>query len=171
MDGARVRPGGLRARSRASTSVTSAPSSARYHAVISPAMPPPMTSTSVFGRHLGAHAAHVGNTSEGPRHEDVLGQLHRHHHAVHAEGGAAIDYEAWERFLDWQLACGVPGIIILGTTGEFLTMTDDERGAFVEATVKHIAGRIPVHGRLDERLYAERGAVLRGRRRTLAPTG
>lgn len=59
-------------------------------------------------------------------------------------GGATIDYEAWRCFLDWQLACGVPGIIILGTTGEFLTLTDDERGAFVEATVKHIAGRIPV---------------------------
>jgi len=60
------------------------------------------------------------------------------------EGGKAIDYPAWGRFLDWQLACGVPGIIILGTTGEFLTLTDDERGAFIEATVKHIAGRIPV---------------------------
>lgn len=60
------------------------------------------------------------------------------------EGGAQIDYAAWCRFLDWQLACGVPGIIILGTTGEFLTLTDDERGAFIEATVKHIAGRIPV---------------------------
>jgi 4-hydroxy-tetrahydrodipicolinate synthase len=60
------------------------------------------------------------------------------------EGGKAIDYPAWGRFLDWQLASGVPGIIILGTTGEFLTITDDERGAFVEATVKHIAGRIPV---------------------------
>lgn len=60
------------------------------------------------------------------------------------EGGAAIDYAAWRNFLDWQLACGVPGIIILGTTGEFLTLTDDERGEFVEATVKHIAGRIPV---------------------------
>jgi 4-hydroxy-tetrahydrodipicolinate synthase len=59
-------------------------------------------------------------------------------------GGAAIDYEAWKAFLDWQLACGVPGIIILGTTGEFLTLTDDERGEFVEATVKHIAGRITV---------------------------
>lgn len=58
--------------------------------------------------------------------------------------GAAIDYPAWQRFLDWQLACGVPGIIILGTTGEFLTISDDERGAFVEATVRHIAGRIPV---------------------------
>ena len=60
------------------------------------------------------------------------------------EGGAAIDYPAWARFLDWQLASGVPGIIILGTTGEFLTLTDDERGAFIAATVKHIAGRIPV---------------------------
>ena len=60
------------------------------------------------------------------------------------EGGKSIDYPAWGRFLDWQLASGVPGIIILGTTGEFLTITDDERGAFVEATVKHIAGRIPV---------------------------
>jgi 4-hydroxy-tetrahydrodipicolinate synthase len=60
------------------------------------------------------------------------------------EGGKSIDYAAWGRFLDWQLANGVPGIIILGTTGEFLTISDDERGAFVEATVKHIAGRIPV---------------------------
>lgn len=60
------------------------------------------------------------------------------------EGGVEIDYAAWRRFLDWQLASGVPGIIILGTTGEFLTLTDDERGAFIEATVKHIAGRIPV---------------------------
>jgi 4-hydroxy-tetrahydrodipicolinate synthase len=51
---------------------------------------------------------------------------------------------AWKRFLDWQLQVGVPGIIILGTTGEFLTLTDDERTAFVETTVKHIAGRIPV---------------------------
>ena len=59
-------------------------------------------------------------------------------------GGKAIDYPAWGRFLDWQLASGVPGIIILGTTGEFMTISDDERGAFVEATVKHIAGRIPV---------------------------
>ncbi len=60
------------------------------------------------------------------------------------EGGEAIDYPAWRRFLDWQLAEGVPGIIILGTTGEFLTISDTERAAFVAATVEHIAGRIPV---------------------------
>lgn len=61
-----------------------------------------------------------------------------------APGGEAIDYPAWERFLDWQVACGVPGIIILGTTGEFLTITDDERTAFVDATVKYVNGRMKV---------------------------
>lgn len=60
------------------------------------------------------------------------------------EGGEKIDFPAWERFLDWQVACGVPGIIILGTTGEFLTLTDDERTAFVEATVKYVNGRMKV---------------------------
>ncbi len=58
--------------------------------------------------------------------------------------GTRIDLKAWRRFLDWQLREGVPGIIILGTTGEFLTITDDERQAFVEATVKHVKKRIPV---------------------------
>jgi len=60
------------------------------------------------------------------------------------EGGATIDYQAWRQFLDWQMASGVPGVIILGTSGEFLTITEDERAEFIEATVKHIAGRIPV---------------------------
>ena len=60
------------------------------------------------------------------------------------EDGKAIDLAAWQRFVDWQLAEGVPGIIILGTTGEFLTISDEERREFVEATVKHVAGRIPV---------------------------
>ena len=60
------------------------------------------------------------------------------------EDGCKLDIPAWKRFLDWQLAEGVPGIIILGTTGEFLTLSDDERTQFVEATVKHINKRIPV---------------------------
>jgi 4-hydroxy-tetrahydrodipicolinate synthase len=57
---------------------------------------------------------------------------------------ANIDYSAWYKFLDWQLSEGVPGIIILGTTGEFLTIKDEERQEFVESTVTHIKNRIPV---------------------------
>src|SRR5579884_185822 len=60
------------------------------------------------------------------------------------EDRAAIDLEAWKRFLDWQLELGVPGIIIFGSTGEFLTISDEERAQFVEATVAHVCGRIPV---------------------------
>jgi 4-hydroxy-tetrahydrodipicolinate synthase len=51
---------------------------------------------------------------------------------------------ALKRFLDWQLQSGVPGIIILGTSGEFLTVSDEERRLYVDTTIKHIAGRIPV---------------------------
>jgi 4-hydroxy-tetrahydrodipicolinate synthase len=60
------------------------------------------------------------------------------------EDGSAIDVKALERFLDWQVGIGVPGIIVLGTTGEFLAVTDNERSQLVEAAVRHIGGRIPV---------------------------
>jgi 4-hydroxy-tetrahydrodipicolinate synthase len=60
------------------------------------------------------------------------------------EDGKKIDLKAWRRFIDWQIEEGSPGIIILGTTGEFLTLTDDERTEFVEATVKHVRKRIHV---------------------------
>jgi 4-hydroxy-tetrahydrodipicolinate synthase len=58
--------------------------------------------------------------------------------------GKKIDIPAWKRFVDWQIKLGVPGIIILGTTGEFLTVSDEERRLFVESTVKHVRGRMHV---------------------------
>lgn len=57
---------------------------------------------------------------------------------------SGIDLVSWKKFLDWQLNEGVPGIIILGTTGEFLTITDEERELFIETTIKYINNRIPV---------------------------
>jgi 4-hydroxy-tetrahydrodipicolinate synthase len=60
------------------------------------------------------------------------------------EDGSAIDVPALKRFLDWQIATGVPGVIILGSSGEFLAVNDEERRIFVEETVKHVAGRIDV---------------------------
>src|SRR3954470_19700459 len=60
------------------------------------------------------------------------------------EDGSAIDIPALKRFLDWQIQVGVPGIIILGTSGEFLAVSDEERRLYVDSTVKHINGRIPV---------------------------
>jgi 4-hydroxy-tetrahydrodipicolinate synthase len=60
------------------------------------------------------------------------------------EDGAGIDIDAQRRFIDWQIASGVPGIIVLGSTGEFLAVSDDERRELVEATVQHAAGRMHV---------------------------
>lgn len=60
------------------------------------------------------------------------------------DDGSRICTASLKRFLDWQLACDVPGVIILGSTGEFLTVTDEERALFVETTVKHVNGRLKV---------------------------
>jgi 4-hydroxy-tetrahydrodipicolinate synthase len=60
------------------------------------------------------------------------------------EDGTGIDTESLQRFLDWQIGCEVPGIIILGTTGEFLSVTDAERRQIVTETVNHVAGRMDV---------------------------
>ena len=83
-----------------------------------------------------------------PRRSGVMARQFRGSYTVtitpFTEDGKAIDLAAWRASStgSWRRAC--PGIIILGTTGEFLTITDEERRAFVEATVKHVAGRIPV---------------------------
>ena len=60
------------------------------------------------------------------------------------DDGCAIDTAALASFLDWQLEAGVPGLIVLGSTREFLAVTDDERTQLVEATIRHIDRRIPV---------------------------
>src|SRR5262245_64140558 len=58
--------------------------------------------------------------------------------------GKKIDIAAWKRFVDWQLKMGVHGTMILGNTGEVLTVSDEERRLFVETTVKHVRARMHV---------------------------
>ena len=60
------------------------------------------------------------------------------------DDGSRICIDSVKNFLDWQIACDVPGIIILGTTGEFLTISEDERREFVSATIEHTNGRMDV---------------------------
>ena len=60
------------------------------------------------------------------------------------EGGKSVDTAALKNLLDWQIKSKSPGVIVLGTTGEFLTISDDERRTIIETTVKHIDGRIDV---------------------------
>ena len=55
-----------------------------------------------------------------------------------------IDYDAFARLLDWQIAEGIDGVVVCGTTGESSTLTDDEHRDAISFAVKHVAGRIPV---------------------------
>ncbi len=74
-------------------------------------------------------------------------------------GGADICLESQRRFLDWQVECEVPGIIILGSTGEFLTITDDERKRFVETTVTPRRRPHARAGRHHERAHTDGRAL------------
>ena len=60
------------------------------------------------------------------------------------EDGRGIDEAATRRFVDWQIREGVPGLIPLGSTGEFLSVTDDERTQLIETLVDQARGRVPV---------------------------
>ena len=37
-----------------------------------------------------------------------------------------VDYEAFERMLNWQVEQGIDALVICGTTGEGSTLTDEE---------------------------------------------
>ncbi len=68
-----------------------------------------------------------------------------------AEDGTAVDDAALRRFVDWQIGEGVPGLIPLGSTGEFLSVTEDERTQIVQTVVEQAAARVPiVVGTADE---------------------
>jgi 4-hydroxy-tetrahydrodipicolinate synthase len=58
--------------------------------------------------------------------------------------GSAVDLVALKRLVEFQIAEGIHGLIPLGSTGEFLSITPDERSAVVETVVRTAAGRVPV---------------------------
>lgn len=61
-----------------------------------------------------------------------------------SEGGGEIDVPELRRIVDWQISEGVPGLIPLGSTGEFLSIGEEERIQVVETVVGQAAGRVPV---------------------------
>ncbi|WP_376097470.1 dihydrodipicolinate synthase family protein [Roseomonas sp. CCTCC AB2023176] len=58
--------------------------------------------------------------------------------------GAAVDLPALRRLVEFQIAEGVRGLIPLGSTGEFLSVSREERAAIVDCVVETSAGRVPV---------------------------
>jgi 4-hydroxy-tetrahydrodipicolinate synthase len=56
----------------------------------------------------------------------------------------SIDESAFRRLVDFQIENGVDFIVACGTTGESVTMSDDEQARVVELTIEASEGRAPV---------------------------
>ena len=55
-----------------------------------------------------------------------------------------VDYPRLRQVIDHQIACGVHGIFVLGTTGECYALDADEKQKIVATTVEHVNKRLPV---------------------------
>ena len=55
-----------------------------------------------------------------------------------------VNFEQFGKMIEFQIAGGVDALVLLGTTGEPSTMTDGEKTAVMEYSVKKVAGRVKV---------------------------
>lgn len=58
--------------------------------------------------------------------------------------GSAVDGDALQRLVNWQIEQGIHGLIPLGSTGEFLSISREERQQVIEICVTEAKGRVPV---------------------------
>lgn len=56
----------------------------------------------------------------------------------------SLDKDSLRKLIDWHVAEGTDGLVIVGTTGESATVSPDEHCELIRLTVEHVAGRIPV---------------------------
>ncbi|MFN3544378.1 MAG: 4-hydroxy-tetrahydrodipicolinate synthase [Thiobacillus sp.] len=56
----------------------------------------------------------------------------------------ALDLDALRRLVDWHIAEGTDGIVIVGTTGESPTVDFDEHCLLIRTAVEQAGGRVPV---------------------------
>lgn len=55
-----------------------------------------------------------------------------------------IDFDAFGRLIERQIAEGIDAIVAAGTTGEGSTLTDEEHKSVIKFCVEKVAGRVPV---------------------------
>jgi 4-hydroxy-tetrahydrodipicolinate synthase len=56
----------------------------------------------------------------------------------------SVDRGCLRKLIDWHVAEGTDGIVIVGTTGESATISPEEHCELVKLAVEHSAGRVPV---------------------------
>lgn len=79
------------------------------------------------------------------------------------EQGETVDYAAIKTLVDFLLEKGINGLFPLGSTGEGILFSVEERKAIAESVIKHVSGRVPVvihvgAHRLDEVIELARHA-------------
>ncbi|PCJ28619.1 MAG: 4-hydroxy-tetrahydrodipicolinate synthase [SAR86 cluster bacterium] len=61
---------------------------------------------------------------------------------MHMDG--SLDLPALNKLLEWHIESATSAVVVVGTTGESATLTNDEHCNLVEHCVKQVNGRIPV---------------------------
>jgi 4-hydroxy-tetrahydrodipicolinate synthase len=60
------------------------------------------------------------------------------------DANGAVDLKTLAAFTDWQVREGIHGLIPLGSTGEFLSLSEEERDGVARTVIETVAGRVPV---------------------------
>ncbi len=60
----------------------------------------------------------------------------------HRDG--SIDFKSFENLINFQINAGVDYIVFMGTTGESVTLNDDEKSAILQCGTEIIENRVPV---------------------------
>lgn len=60
------------------------------------------------------------------------------------EQDGVLDLERFKQLIDWHVAEGTDGIVVVGTTGESPTVNFDEHKELIRIAVQHSRGRIPI---------------------------
>ena len=55
-----------------------------------------------------------------------------------------VDFDAFERLIEWQIKEGIDAIVVAGTTGEGSTLSDAEHKQVIKFCVDKVAKRVPV---------------------------
>ncbi|MFZ6753072.1 4-hydroxy-tetrahydrodipicolinate synthase [Undibacterium sp. Dicai25W] len=61
---------------------------------------------------------------------------------MHADG--SLDLPCLRKLIDWHIAEGTDGIVIVGTTGESPTVSPEEHCELIRVAVEHVNKRVPV---------------------------
>jgi 4-hydroxy-tetrahydrodipicolinate synthase len=60
------------------------------------------------------------------------------------DAAGEVDVAALRAFVEWQIGEGIHGLIPLGSTGEFMSLSDAEKETVAGVVIEQAAGRVPV---------------------------